>query len=79
MRLETSTFVFACINCPTFEEYLTVFDEIHEKAFQISKLGVFKSSSFFELDYKVIIGNTGSKNFLPEQEFGSYRYQFEAN
>ena len=61
MKLQSSSFVFAGVNCMIFNEYLTLFDELHNKGFQTSKLGLFKSSSFFQLDYKIIIGNTGSE------------------
>lgn len=64
MKLHNSSFIFAGVNIRNFNDYLLVFDELHEKAFQISKLGQFKSSSFFDLDYKVVIGNTGSTNLL---------------
>jgi S-methylmethionine-dependent homocysteine/selenocysteine methylase len=52
--------VFAGVNCSSFNDFRKVLDEIHQKGFQISKLGQFKSSSFMELDYRVILGNTGS-------------------
>lgn len=68
LKLQSSSFIFAGVNIKNFSEYLSVFDELHEKGFQIRKLGQFKSSSFFDLDYKVVIGNTGSSIYIPQAE-----------
>lgn len=68
MKLESSSFIFAGVNCTALQDYLKVFDEIHEKGFQTSKLGLFKSASLFDLEYRVILGNTGSKLKISEEE-----------
>lgn len=73
MKLETSSFIFAGVNCSALPEYLRVFDEIHEKGFQQSKLGQFRSASLFELDYRVVLGNTGARLRLPEEEAARLR------
>lgn len=68
LKLQNSSFIFAGVNIKNYSEYLSVFDELHEKGFQIRKLGQFKSSSFFDLDYKVVMGNTGSSVAMPSTE-----------
>jgi S-methylmethionine-dependent homocysteine/selenocysteine methylase len=61
MKLESSSFIFAGINCSALDDFLKVFDEIHEKGFQTSKLGLFKSASLLDLDYRVVMGSTGAQ------------------
>jgi len=45
MRLQSSTFNFTGINCSNFSEFLTVFDEVHDKGFQTDRLGQLRSTS----------------------------------
>jgi hypothetical protein len=78
MKLENSSFIFAGLNCTTLEEYLKAFDEIHEKGFQ-TKLGLFKSESLFDLDYRVILGNTGCKLKIPQSELDSLKNELYAS
>jgi len=78
MKLESTSFIFAGLNCATLEEYLKVFDEIHEKGFQ-TKLGLFKSDSLFDLDYRVILGNTGCKLKIPDQELDVLKNELYAS
>lgn len=79
MKLETSSFIFAGVNCSSLPEYLRVFDEIHEKGFQTSKLGQFKSTSLFELDYRVVLGNTGARLKLSDEEIDRLRQELSAS
>jgi len=77
IRLQESSFVFAGINCSSFSDFIKVLDELHEKGFQISKLGQFKSSSFIELDYRVILGNMGSVIQMSERDLEITKSELE--